>query len=203
MAEFIAIHKDVEVNGQTILSVLDGMAGFESMASNILMKHGIKNPQPDMWYSQQAWLNAFKDIALKVGSLTLKKIGASIPENAQWPPEITSIEPALQSIDIAYHMNHRLGDKILFNPETGQMNEGIGHYKFSKIGEQAVKIECDNPYPCAFDQGIIKAVANKFKPLGYNLRLKEHVENGCRQKGGEVCTYTVEWYEKTRNPRTF
>ncbi len=39
MAEFIAFDKSVEVNGQTILSVLDGMTGFESTAKSILTKN--------------------------------------------------------------------------------------------------------------------------------------------------------------------
>jgi hypothetical protein len=48
-------------------------------------------------------------------------IGKSIPENAQFPPEINSIEAGLQAIDVAYHMNHRIDGKPLFDPKTGKM----------------------------------------------------------------------------------
>ena len=195
MAEYVAFNESVEVNGQTILSVLDGMAGFESSAKQILAENGIKDIVIDKWYSQQAWLNAFKTIAQRIGNATLTKIGRSIPENAQWPPHVNSIVSALQSIDVAYHMNHRLHDKILFDENTGKLLHGIGNYEFKQISEKLVEMTCNNPYPCAFDRGIIKAVAEKFKPDDFKLTLKEKVSPNCRHKGGEFCTYIVSWEE--------
>jgi len=191
MPEYIAIDKSAEVNGQTILSVLDGMKGFETTARTILANAGISDPVPQNWYAQQIWLDAFKEIALKIGDATLMKIGGTIPENADWPPHVNSLETALQSIDIAYHMNHRIGGKVLFNPETGEIGSGIGNYKFELIAENAVKMTCKNPYPCSFDKGILKAVATKFKPLGYRLDFKENVALCCRRRGGEFCTYLI------------
>jgi hypothetical protein len=48
----------------------------------------LQNPEPDKWYSQEAWLNAFKEIAETVGTNTLFMIGKSIPEHAKFPPQI-------------------------------------------------------------------------------------------------------------------
>lgn len=193
MAEFIPFNPQVEVNGQTILSVIDGMKGFESTAENILQKNGISNIVPDQWYSQQAWLNAFKEIAEKIGSKVLINIGSMIPENAQWPPDVNSIEKAFPSIDIAYHMNHRLKGIPLFNPQTGQMLEGIGHYSSSKSGTNEITMLAHNPYPCDFDKGLIKGVAMKFKTPEMKLDFKENVASGCRKKGGHQCTYIISW----------
>ena len=125
MAEFKAFNDQVEVNGQTILSVLAGMRGFEASAKLILSKNGIDNPEPNNWYSQQAWLNAFKEISEQIGDKTLTSIGQMIPEKAEWPPNVNSLETAFASVDVAYHMNHRLNGVVMFNPETGIMLEGI------------------------------------------------------------------------------
>lgn len=193
MAEFIAFNDQVEVNGQTILSVLAGMRGFEASAKLILSKNGIENPEPNKWYSQQAWLDAFKEISVQIGDRTLTSIGQMIPEKAEWPPNVNSLETAFASVDIAYHMNHRLNGVVLFNPETGKMLEGIGHYNYQKTGDREITMTCENPYPCAFDKGIIKSVATKFKPPGAKLDFKEGVASGCRSKGAHKCTYVVTW----------
>lgn len=127
------------VNGQTVLSVVNGMGVFKSSGSRILDKHGLPNPVPTGWYPQQAWLDAFKEIAQSIGAKTLHQIGLSIPRNAKFPPGLDSLEKALSSIDVAYHLNHRGGE--------------IGHYQYTKSGPTQAVIVCRNPYPCEFDRG--------------------------------------------------
>jgi hypothetical protein len=119
MAQFKAFAPNVEVNGETVLSVLDGMGPYKESGLKILADNGIKDPQPGVWYPQQAWLNAFKIIADKIGVCTLLAIGKTIPANAKWPPQVDTVEKALVSIDIAYHINHRGGE--------------IGTYHFEKL----------------------------------------------------------------------
>jgi hypothetical protein len=114
MAQFVAINPNVEVNGQTVLSLVNGLGPFRTKGIEILKECGISNIKLDNWYSQQAWLNAFKHISKNTGSSTLLLIGKSIPDNAQFPSEIDDIFKALSSIDIAYHMNHRLDGKNSF-----------------------------------------------------------------------------------------
>ncbi len=196
MAEFKSFDSRVEVNGQTILSILEGMRGFEVSARKILFKYGIGNPVHNKWYSQQSWLDAFEHITSKIGSVVLKNIGKKIPENANWPIHINSITSALKSIDIAYHMNHRINKKILYDHKTGNLHEGIGNYIFKKISKNSVKMICNNPYPCSFDKGIIKAIVLKFKPHGYSVLFKEHIANGCRKNGDNSCTYYITWQKK-------
>lgn len=193
MAEYQAIVKDAEVNGETVLSVVSGMEIFKQEALKILSDNGIKDPKPGQWYPQQSWLNAFRSISNSVGRNTLFLIGKKIPESAQWPPFVNSIETALASIDIAYHMNHRIKGTVLFDPKSGKMTEGIGHYNFSKVGERNVKMICDNPYPCDFDRGIIEAAAKKFKPDDAVINIAHDASQTCRSKGGGACTYIVTW----------
>jgi hypothetical protein len=194
MAQFIAFAPDVEVNGETVLSVVDGMGHFKEKAILFLKENGIENPAPGNWYKQQSWLNAFQLIAKTTGDFTLFNIGKKIPENAQFPPSIDSLEKALAAIDVAYHMNHRIKGEILFNPQTGAVKEGIGHYRFEKINDKNMKMICNNPYPCDFDKGIIDAMAQRFKPAGVPVVMVKHDDTQpCRKKGGDSCTYHISY----------
>ena len=179
MAQFQSFSPGVEVNGETVLSIVDGMGVFKRSAYHILAENGIDNPRPGEFYSQQAWLDAFRQISEKIGVNTLYAIGQKIPENAQFPPEIDSIEKGLASIDVAYHMNHRNGE--------------IGHYHYQQLTENEACFICNNPYPCDFDRGIIEAVADKFKPEGAIVTVVHDNNAPCRKQGGESCTYRVKW----------
>jgi hypothetical protein len=179
MAQFKAFDPNVEVNGQTVLSIVAGMGAFKTAALQILEKNGIKDPQPNKWYKQQAWLDSFKEIAERIGASTLYNIGMKIPDNADFPPEIDNIEKALSAIDVAYHMNHRGGD--------------IGYYKYIKTGEKEAKVECKNPYPSDFDRGIVEAMAKRFRPPGSIVYVKTDPNAPTRLKGAESCTYIVTW----------
>ena len=179
MAQFKVFSPDAEVVGQAILVFLEGMSSFHSMALQILEEQGINDIQPDGWYPMQAYLNAYRHIAEKVGPATLKMIGKQVPELALWPPEVNSIETALTSIDVAYHMNNR--------------GSNVGSYRFEKTGESTGKMVCHTPYPCSFDQGLVGATARKFTPVGVVVTVKHDDTQPCRQTGGETCTLLVSW----------
>ena len=179
MKTFVASSPKVEVNGETIYSIIDGMGVFKTTAIKILSENGIPDPKPGQWYSQQSWLNAFKNISDKVGQSTLYNIGQKIPENAKFPPEINDIHKALSAIDVAYHMNHRNGE--------------IGNYKYEKTDEHSAKITCTNPYPDEFDKGIIVAMGKKFAPSGATVSVKFDENKPSRTKGADSTTYLVSW----------
>ena len=180
MTQFRAFASDVEVNGDTVLSVVQGFGTFQERAHQILSQHNIVNPKPGQWYGQQDWLDAFRDISELLGGAALLGIGRKIPENAKWPPEIDSLEKALASIDVAYHMNHRGGE--------------IGYYRYEKTGAKSGKMICRNPYPCDFDRGIIDAVCRKFKPRGTAIVGVLHDDSQpCRKQGDDSCTYLISW----------
>jgi hypothetical protein len=180
MAQFVGFAEGVEVNGETVYAIVDGMGAFKSKALDILARNGIRDPKAGNWYLQQSWLDSFKEIAETLGDNTLLAIGRKIPENAKFPPQINTIEKALLAIDVAYHINHRKGE--------------IGHYHFSSTGPKSAKLVCRNPYPCAFDRGIIEAMAKRFKPKDSMLATVKHDDScPCRKKGADSCTYTVAW----------
>jgi hypothetical protein len=179
MKTYVASSPKVEVNGETIYSVIDGMGAFKASAIKILNENGINNPQAGQWFNQQAWLNSFKKIAEKVGNVTLFNIGLKIPENAKFPPEINDIHKALASIDVAYHMNHRGGE--------------IGYYRYEKTGDRSCMINCNNPYPDDFDKGIITAMCRRFVSNHMNINVAIDSNKPIRSKNGESTTYIVSW----------
>lgn len=179
MAQFKAFSAGVEVNGETVLSVVSGMGSMKTMALGFLEEQGIKDPKPGQWFEQQAWLNAFKKIGDSVGANTLYAIGQKIPESAQFPSDIDTIGKALSAIDVAYHINHRGGE--------------IGHYNFEAEEPDRATLECANPYPCEFDFGIVSAMTKRFAPKDRNVVVTHDDTKPCRKKGDDSCTYHVEW----------
>ena len=181
MAQFVAFDSNVEVNIQTILSVVNAFSAGKEVRLAILNRHGI-DPGKSEWYRQQLWLNAFKEIAESLGERTLFMIGKAIPENAVFPPQIDNLQKALAAIDMAYHMNHRGGE--------------IGHYLLKEYDEKrrdAIMV-CNNPYPSEFDRGIISTMLRRFKPKdSFQYDVVTDLSEESRITGGESCTYIIKW----------
>jgi len=193
MAQFVAINENVEVNKQTVLSVVKSMEKGKDQRLAILLENGI-NPEEKEWFNQQKWLNSFKIISNQLGEMNLFLIGKAIIDNAQFPP-MKDLEAGLNSIDVAYHMNHRLNNKIMFDTTNGKKMQGIGNYKvisFDNSKKEAIMV-CDNPYPSKFDEGIITQIVRKFKPMGSIESIKLDPSKETRKKGGNSCTYIITW----------
>lgn len=178
MALFKAYEPNVEVNSETILSFVNGLGVFKDSALKMLREHGIQDLTPGQWYLQQAWLDAFKDLNDIYGKNCIIMVARAIPQSANFPDDINTIEKALASIDVAYHMNHR--------------NGRIGSYTFTQSGPRQGIMMCNNPYHCDFDQALIRAMADKFKNPSNMINIK-HNESGCRLNGANSCTYMISW----------
>ncbi len=179
MAEFKAFSPRVEVLGEVVLSLVNVMGAFKTISLEILRENGIGDPQPDEWYSQQAWLDSFKAIAEKVGPNTLYQVGRQVPAQYAFPPMIDSIESVLSDLDAAYRKSHRGGE--------------VGHYRFQILGMNMGKMTCDNPYPCDFDRGIISALAQRFEPPGSLTDVRHEDHAPCKKQGANSCVYTISW----------
>ncbi len=182
MAQFKSFAPNVQVLGQTISSIITAVPNGQEERKLILSKNGITNIQADKWYSQEAYLNAFKEIANTIGPSTLFAIGKAIPENAKFPPQIDSLEKALNAVDMAYKMNHKGGD--------------IGHYKVTSFDTKlrTATVECKNPYPSEFDRGLLTTMLRRFKPsnsIKYDVVLD--ATQPTRVSGGDSCTFKVTW----------
>jgi hypothetical protein len=183
MAPYVAFDEDVEVNGQTVLAVVEGAMGkfsdsYQQRAISALAEEGIEDPTPGQWYSQQAWLNAFERIAADLEPHVLDRIGEQIPSVADWPNDIDTVPEGLRSINDAYQRNHRGGE--------------IGSYQFQLTDERTGTVTCHNPYPCPFDRGLIRGVAQEYAPIDGFVFIEETGVD-CRRDGDDACTYTVHW----------
>jgi hypothetical protein len=196
--QFEVFEPDIEVNGPTVYSIIAGLGYFTNLSRRYFRQAHIgtivnKELRIDMdgWYSQAAWLEAFKNISNQVGDRVLFNIGLSIPSHAPFPAWVVDIDSAIKAIDVAYHLNHRRKGKPLFDVKTGVMSEGIGHYGYRRDSSaQKILSVSHNPYPCAFDRGIITAMACAFQP---NALVVHDDTKECRSKGGNTCTYIITW----------
>lgn len=183
MAQFEAFDADVEVHGRTIRTVVhDALARFseeyQRTALATLADNGIKNPEPDEWYPQQAWLNTFEAIAREMEPHILDRLGEQIPDVVRWPDGISGVEEGLEAIDEAYQMNHRGGE--------------LGDYRFEPLEGRSGQMVCTNPYPCPFDRGLIRAVTRRYAPVEAFVFVEETGDT-CRRTGDDTCTYTISW----------
>jgi len=188
----------VQVLGVSMSNIVSGFGSFSLLASQIILEerlgrddgNGMAVFEPDAWYPLPAFLKALERIATEFGDYTLRSVGASVPKNSRFPDFIKDIHSALQSVDVAYHMNHAIHGEPLFSPATGQMREGIGHYGYKRVeGKNKIICEVSGPYLCAFDEGLLAAMAQRFEPTA-NLR---HEPGACRKTGASACTYTITW----------
>ena len=193
MAQFKAFSNEVEVNHQTVMAFINSMPQGQNKRREILEKHGIVLDTKE-WYNQQKWLDAFKEVAEKYGEMNLFLIGKAIIENADFPP-MNSIGDALNAIDVAYHMNHRINGKIMFDSETGEKLKGIGNYKLSYYNEkeQRAIMVCDNPYPSKFDEGIITQIVRNFQTYSFKCKILLDTTKETRKDGANTCTYNISW----------
>ncbi|PTL81823.1 hypothetical protein [Vitiosangium sp. GDMCC 1.1324] len=197
--QFIPFEEGIEVKGHSVKSVVDGFNTFAVLGSAYLLDEGIGTPAPnglanldlEGWYPQRSWLLCFQQIGKQLGDGLLMQVGMAIPRNAVFPEGIEDIHEAIRSIDVAYHMNHRKNGRPMFDPESGRMQEGIGHYGYEPVpGKRKIICLCENPYPCAFDHGLLTAMAQRYQS---NARVTHDEAGPCRKQRGDRCTYVVSW----------
>ncbi len=165
----------VQIIGQTILSIKKAFLS-DKLATKFIVKAVGEDIDPTKFYPARAFLQALRDIGTKMSPTVLKKVGAMIIESAKWPPGVDSFEDGLQSISVAYKMNHRPNDVNV-----------IGDYIYEKKDDKSWTLTCTNPYPCDFDEGIIKGVAKAFNA---HVNVK-HAVGDCRKNGNRKCVYLI------------
>ena len=180
MTELTTTASGTEVSGETVLAMTKGMRGVRKRYRHLLAEHGLDDPKPDRWYSRDELLDVFETLSANVGPFAISDMGARVADDAKFPAEIDSVEKALTQLDAFYRWGHR-GAKA-------------GSYIFEKTGEDSGTMVCRTPYPCDFDRGLIEAIAQRFRPKGsWNVTAKHEDGAACRKRGGDSCTYIVQW----------
>lgn len=197
--QFVPFEEGIEVKGLSVKSVVDGFNTFAVLASAYLLDEGIGTPTPnglanldlEGWYSQRSWLLCFQQIGKQLGDGLLSQIGMAMTRNSLFPEGIEDIHDAIRFIDVGYHMNHRKNGRPMFDPGSGRMEEGIGHYCYESVpGKRKIVCRCENPYPCAFDHGLLTAMAQRYQ---LNARVTHEDTGSCRKWRGDRCTYVISW----------
>ena len=177
--------ESVEVSGRVVRQVADGLRELPTEDSvrsrEILARNGLDEPNPDDWYLLVELLDALEAIGATLGDETLTRLGAKIPEGVEWPSNVETASDGFETVDEAYRLNHRGGD--------------IGYYEFHEVADRERRVTCANPYPCAFDKGIIEGTLRAFgEEFSYTPMVFLHeTSEQCRDDGGEQCTYRVSW----------
>jgi hypothetical protein len=142
------------------------------------------------WVPMAEWIRVTHDLVDEVGSSTVYNIGKRISERAMVPPEVDSATAVLMGMDFAFHMNHRQDGVVMFDPQTGVMLDGIGHYRCELQADgSSATMACDNPYPCDMDRGLLNGFAARFEPAVSVA----HQSSACRKKGDSTCVYLIQW----------
>lgn len=193
MAHYKVFESGIEAGGNELPIVALGSLG-NKQRQLIIDKYGLKTEE-GAWNDLQSLLSALQEVEQTIGEMNLFLIGKSVIEGTSFPP-MDSLKNALESIDIAYHMNHRKNGQVMFNPNTGQMMDGIGHYhltRFDEVKREAVMV-CHTPYPSKFEEGLVLQVARTFKPKeAVQIRVSLDDSKETRRKGGETCTFNIKW----------
>lgn len=195
--QYRAFERDIEILGAAVMATFGGFGPLRAIVDRMLCREGLLDRTAlgttevdvDAWYVQQAWLDALREVDQRFGTEILFNIGAEIPNNAVFPALAIDVHSAVQSIDVAYHLNHRRAGRIMFDQATGEMLEGIGHYGYERISDTQILSTCMTPYPCEFDFGIVATMARRFEPQA----IAEHVGTECRRHGAQACTYSLRW----------
>lgn len=195
--QYRAFERDIEILGAAVMAMIGGFGPLRAIVERMLCREGlvdcaapgVSGVDVDAWYVQQAWLDALHEVDQRFGTEILFNIGAEIPNNAVFPSSAVDVHTAVQSIDVAYHLNHRRDGRIMYDVETKQMLEGIGHYGYERLGDTHILSTCVTPYPCEFDFGIVATMARRFEPRV----IAEHVGTECRRTGAQACTYSLRW----------
>jgi hypothetical protein len=189
-------YKGMEASGRTLAALLQAFGQFKALASKYLLEEGVgqKGPEgvvvvdPSAWYPLDAYLRALTRFSQEMGDSVVHQIGMSIPKHVQWPPNITDIKTFTLAMDMGYHMSHRRHGQVMGDPATGRIMEGIGHYLARSRPDGFMEIEADNPYPCAFDRGVLFGAMRVLNVVGAIIHDESHP---CRKRGSKACVYVV------------
>ncbi|MCP3137640.1 hypothetical protein [Pyxidicoccus xibeiensis] len=198
MADFAPFSR-LSVSGSSTITIIDAVKGFSVLVDELMKTMNIQTRNAEgkpvvdakAWYPLDAYMPVYKKIETLLGGRGLEKVGAMIPQFANFPSNIRDIHSALAGINVAYHMNHSIDGKVMFNPATGEMLEGIGHVIYQPVeGKNEAVVVCDDLYPCRFNVGLIRGMAQRFQP---KATLTHGPHQDCRLKGAATCTYAINW----------
>jgi len=190
MTRYVPFVEGVTVSGTTVTIIAEAVQTFSVLRQWLLETLGVAAVDPERWYPQADILRTYDKVESLLGGRGLARLGKLVPAKAILPPGIHDAHSVLALLDATYHLNHRLDGVGMFDPATGAMLEGIGHYHYQgQAGARTAVMICDNPYPCRFDMGLFEGFVARFE----STVTVTHAPEGCRAHGDPRCTYQASW----------
>jgi hypothetical protein len=190
MPVFVAIHPHALVNSLQVKAIIETIS-FRSTATDILAKHGINKPESGMWYSQQYWLDAIKEISERFLPPTIYSIGLTIAGYMTFPSYVKSFKMALASMNQAYTFSKFISAGNIRYSQSSKKYNAFNYYNFSMIDKKVTKIICQNPHPCDFDAGIISEIINRYPSKCGQVKVIHNDLAPCRKYGAESCEFII------------
>lgn len=163
---------------------------------SIFVKHGLGHltPSGELEPTNMAPLDkviaAMNELLSLLSPQKAFELGQMIVNHVAIPPGATDIITSLQILDAGYHLNHHKDGAPMFDPATGAMVEGIGHYKVVSVSNHRVVMEVDAPYNCDLDRGIMQGWVRRFERTALVTHLDTTI---CRKNRSPRCRYEVSW----------
>lgn len=180
MKEFEVADPTVRIRGGAAAAFIAAFGPYRARGEKVILRvMGVEAIPTDAEATLplDRFLGAMRELQHQFGPPFMRKIGELLFDTAQMPPALDTLEKVLATMDQAFQMNHVNG--------AGK----IGSYKWTRNAGTSGVMFCDNPYPCAFDHGVFDSLAKRFESSGRAT----HVDGPCRSKGGDSCSYLVEW----------
>jgi len=189
-------YKGIEVSGRVIYGLIQAFGLFKALASQLLLAErigqagpdGLIIVEPESWYPFDAFMRAFDRTSEQLSDSVLHQIGVTVGKTAEEPIPIKDMKTFAQVLDQGYHMHHRKNGRLMLDHSTGQVLEGIGHYRYREQPDGTMEIETDNPYPCSFDKGLLFGGLRRVHAVGAILHDDSHQ---CRKRGKKSCVYVI------------
>jgi hypothetical protein len=174
--EFRCPDPNATVRAANVRATLVAFKLVPSMGNRLVERHHLPPDDltPDRRVPVQRWLDALSEIQSVVGTEVLRAVGAAIVENADFPLRFDSVESVLLGLDEIYHLNH-----------TGE----VGHYASRRLGDGAIEVHCETPYPRHFERGLVEGIARHPRLTGGRKFSVQFIEGGSRPN--RSCTLIV------------
>lgn len=189
MSRYTPFVPGISAPGKTLDMLLEAVGPFSVLREEMLATLGVPQVDVEMWFAQEQVLRTYQKVESLLGGRGLERCGRLIAKRVALPPGIDDAHSVLEKLDATFHLNHRRDGVVMFDPATGAMLEGIGHYHYERVGEREVVMRCDNPYPCRFDLGILHGFASRFA----DTATVRHEPGACRAQGEAQCVYRATW----------
>lgn len=181
MKEFDCPKAGITVSRGVVEAFVMAFGAYRSRGEQAVMRHlglPVVPSDPDYRFPLVEFLSAMAELQTQFGAPFMRKIGSYIFDKAAFPPGIDTLVKGMELVNTAYYMNH-----------SAEAVGLIGGYHWKGEEGRRGTMMLDNPYPCAFDLGIIETIARRFEPTAQ----VEHLPGACRHAGDAECRVTVTW----------